>query len=222
MRVETPEIYEHLLRQLITGALPSGEKLKPAALQGDYGCSANTVRDVLMQLSAVGLVQFEIQRGFRVTEVSRARMRDVTRFRVLLEQDGAAKSMQNGGVAWESRLTAAHHKLKHIESKLARGEMMDEYINLWSDAELEFHETLISACGSPILRETFASIYVQCRQQLVGLEPTFSSSHFTRIIGEHQTILDAALSRDISACKKAIAEHQDRHFQADALLSSVM
>jgi len=217
--METTEIYADLQRRLITGAFQPGCKLKPAELQGLYGRSANTVRDVLLRLSNIGLVEFENQRGFRVADVSRARLADITRFRIILEREGASLSMQHGGVAWESQLTAAHHKLKHIETRLNDGESIEALINLWSDAELGFHETLISACGSRVLRETHAQIYVQFRQQLVSIQPDFSYEQFQRIVKEHQAILDAALARNAEACRKAISKHLSWHVHADDISS---
>ncbi|WP_428928085.1 GntR family transcriptional regulator [Marinibacterium sp. SX1] len=211
MRVETPEIFADLQRKLMTAELRPGTKLKPSELQGFYGCSANTVRDVLLRLSKVGLVEFEMQRGFRVRATTPERRHDVTRFRILLEQEGARLSMLNGGVGWESRLTAAHHKLSHIETQIAGADDVTPYLGLWSDAELEFHETLISSCGSPILRETYSDIYAQFRQQMVGLERDFGSSYFHSIIDEHQAVLDAALARDVEACRTAIYDHLKRN-----------
>ena len=211
MRTETPEIYDDLQDKLVTAQFRPGERLKPKELQGRYGCSANTVRDVLLRLSRVGLVDFEMQRGFRARGTSPERRTDVTRFRILLEQEGAALSMEKGGVSWEAQLSAAHHKLKHIEAQIAAGGDVKPYISLWSDAEREFHDTLISACGSPMLRETYTSVYLQFRQQMVGQERDFGSNYFNAIIGEHQAILNAALSRDAAACRQAIYDHLKRN-----------
>ncbi|MEK6216822.1 MAG: FCD domain-containing protein, partial [Boseongicola sp.] len=119
--------------------------------------------------------------------------------------------MLQGGLAWEARLTAAHHKLRHIESQIIRESLQDVYVTLWSDAEFEFHDTLISASGSPILRETYANIYFQFRQQMVNLERDFGSDYFKAIIDEHQAILDAALARDVAGCQKAIYDHLKRN-----------
>ncbi len=211
MRVETPAIYDDLQRKLTTAAFRPGEKLKPLQLQGQYGCSANTVRDVLLRLSKVGLVEFEMQRGFRVCGTSPERRHDVTKFRILLEQEGAAASMINGGVEWEARLTAAHHKLSHIETQIALVDDVQPFMGLWSDAETGFHETLISSCQSPLLCETYGNVYVQFRQQMVSLERDFGSNYFQAIIAEHQAILDAALARDIETCKDAIYHHLMRN-----------
>lgn len=211
MRTGTPDIYDDLHRKLTTASFTPGEKLKPAALQGEYGCSANTVREVLLRLSKAGLVDFEMQRGFRVKRTSPEQRHDVTWFRIMLEQEGTALSMVNGGLEWEARLSAAHHKLRHIEQQIERTGEVEPSMGLWSDAEREFHETLISDCGSTLLRETFADIYAQFRQQMVSLERDFGSDYFSAIIREHQDILDAALSRDTNACRQAIYDHLKRN-----------
>jgi len=95
------DIYADLRAKLVSGALSPGMKLKPSDLQSEYGCSPNTIRDALMRLSNVGLVEFKLQRGFRATETTLERRSDVARFRLLLEQEGAAVSMRRGGVSWE-------------------------------------------------------------------------------------------------------------------------
>lgn len=210
-RVGTPDIYVDLQRRLLTNGFVPGSRLMPSALSQEYGCSANTVRDVLLQLSQVGLVDFAIQRGFRARAVSRARLMDVTRFRILLEQEGAVRSQAAGGLQWEARLTAAHHSLRHIESQIARAPSADPFVELWSDAEHDFHATLIAECGLPPLIETFEAIYLQFRQQMTGVTQHFAPDYFHPIIAEHQAILDAALAGAPSALRAAIAAHLERH-----------
>ncbi|MEO0990525.1 MAG: GntR family transcriptional regulator, partial [Pseudomonadota bacterium] len=188
-----------------------GERLKPADLQGEYGCSANTVRDVLLRLSKVGLVDFEMQRGFRARDRSPELRSDVTRFRILLEQEGAILSMRYGGLEWEAQLSAAHHKLSHIESQVNKANSIDAFLPIWSDAEIEFHSTLISSCQSPLLIETYANVYAQFRQQVVTSEYGRKRSFSTSVIFEHKAILDAALARDETACRAAIHDHLKRH-----------
>lgn len=212
-RTETPDIYTDLERKLVTAFFPAGEKLKPAELQTEYGCSANTVRDVLLRLANVGLVEFQMQRGFRVMQTSPEHRRDVTKFRILLEQEGARQSMLNGKLAWEARLSAAHHKLSHIETQIAREDEAQVYMGLWSDAEYEFHETLISDCRSPLLIKAYSNIYLQFRQQMVNQERDFGTDYFQAIIREHQAILDAALARDVEACQTAIFDHLKRNLK---------
>ena len=60
----TNEIYSDLYEQLINAVIPAGSKIKPVELQSKYGCSTNTIRDTLLRLSKIGLVTFQMQRGF--------------------------------------------------------------------------------------------------------------------------------------------------------------
>jgi len=212
LRATSHDIYQDLHHQLLNGCFKPGAKIKPEALRKIYGCSANTIRDVLLRLTSAGLTTFEEQRGFRAPISTPERRHDVARFRMLLEQEAAVKSMRYGGVAWQSRLTAAHHKLSHIERMIFRlGELADN-IRLWSQVEWEFHDTLISACGSPLLRQNYRNTYDQFRQQMIAQERDFGKNYFESIIAEHQAILDAALGDNEEACRDAIFQHLRRNF----------
>ena len=210
-RVETPQIYKDLHKKLVTAYFDHGEKLKSEDLREAYGCSANTIREVLLRLSTVGLVSFEDQKGFRVRRATRERQHDLTQFRILLDQEGATLSMRRGGIEWEAQLSAAHYKLSHIELQIHKTQQVEPVLNIWSSAEWEFHDTLISACGSPLLRETYKTVYDQFRQQLVTREANFG--YFDGNIEEHQAIVTAALNRDESACRNAIYAHLARNLQ---------
>lgn len=210
------DVFEDLKRRLVSGDFTYGEKLRAEALRVDYGCSASTVREALLRLSALGLVDFQEQRGFRMPEYSRRRQHEVTEMRILLEQEGACRSIRNSSVDWEARLNAAHHKLSHIEKRIAAKGPVDGLPELWMEAELEFHATLLSACGSDVLIEMHLVIYHQYRQIKVEADRKFL--HLAENIVEHQAIVDAALSGDKATMRTAIYAHFERHLvAADAL-----
>jgi len=203
------DIYDDMRHRLITGEFGYGTKLRAEKLRLDYNCSASTVREVLFRLSTVGLVQFQEQRGFRAPEQSLERQHDLTQVRIMLEAEGACLSARLGDVEWEARLSAAHHKLSHIEMRVRASGDVVPLVNLWSRAEQEFHETLIEACASPILKRMHLEIYQQFRQQLVSAETNFG--YFPENIEEHQTILSAALDRDEARLRAAIHDHLSRN-----------
>ena len=215
MRVETPDIYADLQSKLVNAAFVPGEKLKPAELQGTYGCSANTIREVLLRLSNVGLVEFESQRGFRAVRASKEACNDITRFRILLEQEGAGASMRKGGLKWQADLAAAHHALVHIEHDISREGELQTNLELWAEGEKNFHLTLISACGSDILKETYNRVYMQFRQQMVNLDRDFGASYFETVTSEHAAIVDAALARDEAGMRVKIYDHLKRNIFED-------
>lgn len=207
---QTPELVQRLHDRLTMGHYSLGQKLRPGLLAEEFGVSANTVREIMLRLAGLGLLHYEDQRGFRVTPRSERRLHELTEFRILLEQEGAARSIANGGIEWEAALTAAHHKLSHIEARIDRTGDVRPFLKPWNDAELDFHLTLMSAARLPILQETFRKVYAQFRQQVIL--PDRGYAHHGENIPEHHRILEAALERDAPACRQAIHDHLRRNF----------
>lgn len=202
-------LYNALRDRVVNGEFAPGQRLKPEDLRRDYGCSASTIRETLFRLSTVGLVDFQEQRGFRAPSCSEQLRHDLTLFRILLESEGACLSIRRGGIEWEARLSAAHHRLSHIESHVRQGQISAELMTLWTEAELEFHKTLIGACGLESLKRTHETVYQQFRQQVI-----LGSSDFAFVpenIEQHRGILVAALNHDEALVRRLIREHLSRN-----------
>ena len=209
------DIYDNLRHRLIANGFDHGARLRAEVLRLEFGCSASTIREVLFRLSTVGLVKFQEQRGFRVPQRSAELLIELTHMRVLLEGEGTALSIRNGGVGWEARLTAAHHQLSHIEKRIHTADDSTPLENLWFNAEQEFHETLISACKSETLKTMHARIYAQFRQQLMVADRSFD--FISDNIQHHFGILEAALSGNEMLTHQKIHDHLARHLTGDTL-----
>ena len=203
------QIFELLRHKLVNGGYEYGQKLRAEALRQEYGCSASTIRESLFRLSTAGLVEFQDQRGFRVPEASAQLQHELTQLRIMLESEGAVLSIRLGDVDWEARLTAAHHKLSHIESRIRTAGDMHGLLDLWSRAEQEFHETLIDACGSTVLKRTHQTIYHQFRQQLIAADRQFL--FIPENLTQHRNILDAAVNRNEDLVRTCIHDHLSRN-----------
>ena len=118
-------------------------------------------------------------------------------------------SIRKGGLPWEARLSAAHHRLSHIEMRIRSSSNAGEHLELWIQAEQEFHETLISACGSDTLKQLHLVIYARFRQQLVITDRNFS--FVSENITQHQAIVDAALAGDEALVRQRIHDHLSRN-----------
>lgn len=199
------DIYWDVRQRLIFGAFESGQKMKPDELRMQYGCAASTIREVLLRLSCDQLVEFQDQRGFRVPHASAERMRELTQLRIIIEREAALLSLIHGGLEWEANLTAAHHKLAHVEDSMLTAGDPSAFMDVWCACEWEFHNTLISACGSKTLLAAYRDVYDRQRQQLV-MAVENSGSREGNVI-EHRAILDAALARDSAAAASLIEVH---------------
>ncbi|MDM9625145.1 GntR family transcriptional regulator [Rhizobium sp. S152] len=193
--------YRRIRADIIFGRLAPGQKLKLDALKESYETSISTLREILNRLSSEGLVLAEGQRGFQVCPVSVADLREIAALRLLLETHALEQSFAQGDMEWEARLVSAHYKLASLERLMATGDA--SRAEDWKRYDWEFHQALISACGSKLLIETHSVIFDKyLRYQMVAL--SYRGDVASR---EHQALLDAALERNADAAKQILAAH---------------
>ncbi|MEW7006357.1 MULTISPECIES: GntR family transcriptional regulator [unclassified Lentilitoribacter] len=203
------DIYWDIRQRLIFAHYVPGSKLKPEELRLAYGCAASTVREVLFRLSCDKLIDFEEHKGFRVPQASEQMCNEAIEIRIMIECEGASLSIAKGGLEWEAKLTAAHHKLAHVEGKFSDAQNDRDLFDIWCKCEWEFHETLVSGCGSTLLREQHRDIYDLHRIHMIGLS---GGTGFRQDnIAEHRAIIEAAIERDVSVCREKIANHLHKY-----------
>ena len=99
----TSAVQGRLRADILSTRLLPGQKLHIAGLAKQFSVSLAAVREALSRLVADGLVQASDQRGFRVSPVSSADLRDVTQTRVDIEGLALRRSiekMRQGTRAW--------------------------------------------------------------------------------------------------------------------------
>ncbi|KQV65368.1 GntR family transcriptional regulator [Rhizobium sp. Root1220] len=193
--------YRKIRADIIFGRLPPGQRLKLDKLKSAYDTSISTLREVLNRLSAEGLVVAEGQKGFQVSPVSVADLRETAGLRLLLETHALEQSFLHGDVEWEASLASAHYKLARMEQVMASGETSKT--EDWKRYDWEFHQALIAACGSKLLMETHSVIFDRyLRYQMVAL-----SYRGDVAAKEHRQLLDAALMRDAKTAISVLEIH---------------
>ncbi|MBB4216428.1 DNA-binding GntR family transcriptional regulator [Rhizobium sp. BK212] len=193
--------YRRIRADIIFGRLAPAQKLKLESLKETYETSVSTLREILNRLSSEGLVVAEGQRGFEVSPVSATDLREIAALRLLLETHALEQSFEFGDVEWEARLVSAHYKLSRMERVMATGDTGQA--EDWKRYDWEFHQALISACGSKLLMEMHSVVFDKyLRYQMVAL------SYRGEIAAkEHQQLLDAALRRDQQMAKQVLTVH---------------
>ena len=192
--------YQQIRADIVFGRIAPGERLRLDRMRSDYGVAIGTLREILSRLSAEGLVLAEGQRGFEVPPVTARNLRELAGLRLLLEARAVEQSFAAGDVEWEGRVVAAHHKLERVEQRLLAGE---RELALWKRYDGEFHQALISACGS---RELMAAHAQAFDKYLRYLMIAFSFRGETAAV-EHRRLRDAALARDAGGAIAVLEEH---------------
>ena len=148
--------YRRIRTDIIFGKLRPSYKLRLEALKEDYGVSVSTLREILSRLSSEGLVLAEGRRGFEVAPVSAQDLKGLAELRFLLESHAMEQSFARGDMEWEGRVVSAHHKLTVTERTMSTKKANHQ---LWKRYDGEFHQALISSCGSRALMEAHAGVF---------------------------------------------------------------
>ena len=181
---------------LLCGRLEPGARLRLGEIQLRYGLGLSPVREAMMRLASEGLVVAERQRGFSVASISLDELHDVTRTRERIEALAIRDAIAHGNVDWEAEMMAAFHRLKR--AALPETAQDVEIANTWEARHRDFHQALVSACGSPWLLRLHTQLMEHSeRYRRVRLFHVTPSAVLLRDVEqEHEDIMKAALARD--------------------------
>ncbi len=194
---QAQKIKENIEYQIVTGAFRPGDRLDEATLAAQFKISRTPVREAIMMLESIDLVERRPRQGAFVKGLSLTRL--VQMFEVLAEFEATA-----------SRLAARriHEKEKQALIKshkecLAKSKMKDA--RKYYDANLKFHQNIFRCAHNDVLCEQISNIGRR-------LEPFLRAEHrqpgwIERSVTEHQVILDNILNGDGEQASKTMREH---------------
>lgn len=188
---------------IIAGHLAPGTRLGIVDLAQRYDIGATPLREGLSRLVSRGLIVGIGQRGFRVADVSRDDLFDITRMRTVVEMEALRLAIRNGDDAWEARILGALHQMRrHIERT---GDQFREGAADFDRLHKGFHTALLSACGSKRLLTAHSQLYDQAyRYRRVMMRGFDSGAEFVAV---HQQLADRILARDVGAAQATLESH---------------
>lgn len=193
--------FRKVRNDIIHGVLRPGDRLTLDRLKDHYAVSVSTLREILTRLAGESFVVAEGQRGFEVAPASEADLRDLGALRLLLEIHALELSLALGDLEWEGRVVAAHHKLAAVERQLLAGD--GTRTPEWITYDRNFHEALISACGSRSLMAIHTSVF----DRFVRYHMLAGSFRGRPVADDHKALLDAALARDAAKARQLLETH---------------
>jgi DNA-binding GntR family transcriptional regulator len=169
----------------------------PTLSSASYGTSISTLRELLNRMCAEGFIVAEGQRGFEVAAVSIQNLRELAQLRILLEHHAMTESFRAGDMEWEGRVVSAHHKLAATERTI---QTAGDDPELRRRYDSEFHQALISSCGSRELMHTHATVFDKYFRYALVYRGSAT-------VAQHKALLDCALKRDAEGAKAILTEH---------------
>jgi GntR family transcriptional regulator, carbon starvation induced regulator len=211
---QADQAYDALLAEILDCRLAPGAKIRISDIAARLNLSPGAVREALSRLSAEKWTVATAQKGYSVTPVSGAELKDLTLTRITIEQLCLRSAVANGDVEWETSAVAAFHRLHRIPMV-----MMEAGVYLspaWAAAHTTFHAALVAGCDSPWMLNLRGMLYAQSERYRYL---SFALARQNRDVdSEHHSILDACLARNADLACTLIEQHLQR--TADILLTS--
>jgi GntR family carbon starvation induced transcriptional regulator len=202
------DITEELRRDIISGSLAPGGKIRLRQVAERFGVGMSPVREALNRLSRDRLVDQSDLRGFRVAPISESELDELMRARCWLNEIGLRQSIERGKAAWEEAVLLSFHRLSRVPERLPAADIsIRPAINpAWEAAHRVFHRSLLAGCGSRWIVDfcdqlfDVADIYravARASPQASAREPT----------DEHRAIMEAAVARDADQAVDGLNRH---------------
>jgi GntR family transcriptional regulator, carbon starvation induced regulator len=206
-RTLASQAHDLLRRDILSGTLAPGQRLRTKDLQARYGLGLSPLRESLQRLSAEGIVVNDAQRGFAVAPVSVAELRDLTVARTALESTMLPMAMQLGSADWEGDIVAAFHRLSRTPLPNDPAAMADA--SLWELRHRSFHHALVAGCGSPWLLRLHGQLVDQSERyrKIRILHHQESQAQVRDVNAEHQAVMEAVLRRDAAQAVALMTQH---------------
>jgi DNA-binding GntR family transcriptional regulator len=149
------QVYLQVLQRIQHGSIPHGTRIRDAAIAGELGVSRTPVREALLRLSREGLLSAEAGRGFRLTPLDRAELRDVGSILAALEP----LALDQSPVAEAAQLDRLAIVVRRLEQ--TRGD-----IGLCIELDDEFHRVLLEECPNRRLLDLVGTLRRSLRRYL--------------------------------------------------------
>src|SRR5215218_2777658 len=200
----TSAVQERLRADILSTRLLPGQKLHIAGLAKQFSVSRAAVREALSRLVADGLVQASDQRGFRVSPVSLADLKDVTQSRIDIEGLALRRSIERGDQDWLGSVESAFDALKAVPYRYPDDPSV--HYEVWVMRHRVFHRALVNACGSPWLLG-FRDVLHEQSERYRRLAIRREVGRTRDVEAEHSAIVAATLRRDADAAVAALSDH---------------
>ena len=193
------QAYSRILAAIVDRTLPPGHRIRQSELAEKLGVSRQPVSHALHLLHRQGLVAESGRRGFEVTQLDPARIRQLYEVRGALDALAArlAATRAASDAAGRTRLEAALAAGRRID----RNTSLAELITL----DVDFHRAIYQLAGNPVIEETIAPQWPHMRRSMATVlsELNYRGSAWA----EHATIAGHILAGEANAAERAALAH---------------
>jgi DNA-binding GntR family transcriptional regulator len=186
-----------LRASILGGELEAGRTYSAQALAERLGVSATPVREALLDMANMGLVEPLRNRGFRILTISEADLDEICEIREMLEAPAMRLVVERADAA---QLKAVEPALEELEEAAREGDVAQFLV-----ADRDFHLSLLEYTGNRRLVREVEQLRDQTR--LVGISGLAAAGRLEESAAEHRPILEALQAGDGARAERLMRDH---------------
>ncbi|MEA1676298.1 GntR family transcriptional regulator [Nitrospirillum sp. BR 11163] len=216
----THTVLTRLREMIVTGQIPPETRLRAEGLATQLDVSRTPIRSALAVLSAEGLVNYSVNRGYTVRSVTIGDVFDSIEVRAALEGMAVWTAVERG---WQP---AALDRLAEIVARgraiVDQGEWSEAIEHQWYQLNWQFHRSIIVASGNSVLRNAlrmtliypvFGDVARLCPSVAGSVPsrarqiPAVPPDHIVESQDEHERLLAAIRQGDGAEAQRILSGH---------------
>lgn len=193
------DVVVRLMASIFQGTLPAGTRLIIRKMAEQMGVSATPIREALVELEGIGLVQFSHNRGAVVKPFGSQQLRNIYHLRRVIESEAARCAC---GRIPRNNLESLGHEMRQLLDA-------DTETSEWSQKAMvtdrKLHDLTARYCGNVRLADEINryNTLMQTIREIVG-----NRRHAQQTaLKEHVPIIDGLLAGDPERAADAMARH---------------
>jgi DNA-binding GntR family transcriptional regulator len=195
----TDQVYARILEAITDRTLPPGHRIRQNEFAEKLGVSRQPVSHALHLLHRQGLLAESGRRGFEVTQLDPARIRQLYEVRGAIDALAARLAARRikSDAAGRKQLEAALHAGRDIDKKTSLAQLIA--------LDVAFHSAIYRLAGNPVIEEMIAPQWPHMRRSMATVlaELDYRESAWT----EHATIAARILAGDAKSAEAAALAH---------------
>ena len=192
-----------ILREAISNmdiySTPNPPRLDERKLAEEIGVSRTPVREALSRLEQEGFVRNIPRRGTFVVRKTKKEVLEVVYAMAALESMAARLATER---ASDEDIARLHDLCDPYDDEEARA-----HINEYSDANVEFHQTLISFSHCALIASMADSLFLHMRAIRAEALKDLEHHRSDQSVSDHRRIIQALEDRDADAVERLVREH---------------
>jgi DNA-binding GntR family transcriptional regulator len=194
-----------LLADVFQGRLRPGEHLVTQELADRFGVSHTPIREALIALAGIGIIDLVPNRGAVVRRVGGREIREVCQVRRVLECEAARLACGRIDLAELHTLAA---KLRRLKNNRARAPRIIAQARI---IDSRLHDLIANSCANAFLGKEISRLKILFRAlRDVAWKRDEDRNDYHRLVeeaGEHLAIVEALLANDPKEARRAMARH---------------